>query len=286
MHGLSNLRLCAAPGESGLSRAVCPKNGREESRGLLRRYKLRARKSLGQHFVTDRRVLAKIAGAAELTPRDLVIEVGPGLGALTEVLASSLGHVVAVELDSALVFLLRQELARFSNLTIVNADILTLEPAELLCRYGPAEIREGDSPPGYKVVANLPYNVAAPVLRHFLEASHKPTRMVVMVQKEVGQTIVAGPGRMGLLSLSVQVYGKPSIVAKVPSDSFYPRPKVDSVVVAIDIYEEPVVADIEGFFRVAKAGFSAPPKAAPQFSIPWARCARPAGKKPAGEDRD
>jgi 16S rRNA (adenine1518-N6/adenine1519-N6)-dimethyltransferase len=165
--------------------------------------------------------------------------------------------VVAVELDDALASLLRRELSQFSNVTIVNANILDLEPDELLRRYAPAR-SEGQG--SYKVVANLPYYVAAHVLRHFLEASHRPVTMVVMVQREVGEAIVASPGRMGLLSLGVQVYGKPSIVARVPSGSFQPRPKVDSAVVAIEVYERPVVSDVEGFFRVAKAGFSAPRK--------------------------
>ena len=227
------------------------------SKELLRRYGLRARKALGQHFLTDRLVLTKILDAAKLGPHDLVVEVGPGLGVLTEGLARRAGHVVAVEVDQGLASLLRQELYQYSNLTIVNANILDLEPGELLRRHGLEELaRQGN----YKVVANLPYYIAAPVLRHFLEASHKPSTLVVMVQKEVGETIVATPGHMGLLSLSVQVYGRPSIVARVPSQSFHPRPKVDSVVVAIDVYPEPEVTDIDTFFQVAKAGFSAPRK--------------------------
>ncbi len=224
---------------------------------LLRRHGLRAKKALGQHFLTDRRVLTKILDAADVGPNELVVEVGPGLGVLTRELANRAGHVVAVELDDALASLLRRELSQFSNVAIVNANILDLEPGELLRPYAPAG---SEGPTKYKVVANLPYYVAAHVLRHFLEASHRPVTMVVMVQREGGEAIVASPGRMGLLSLGVQVYGKPSIVTRVPTGGFHPRPKVDSAVVAIEVYERPVVSDVEGFFRVAKAGFSAPRK--------------------------
>ena len=227
---------------------------------LLRRHGLRAKKSMGQHFLTDRKVLTKIADAAGLGPDDLVVEVGPGLGTLTKVLAGRAGRVIAVELDSALVSFLRQELSQLSNVAIVRGNILDLEPDELLARYQTAQSTDGGSPAKYKVVANLPYYIAAPVIRHFLEASHKPDIMVVMVQKEVGESIVAKPGAMGLLSLGVQVYGKPSIVAKVPASGFYPQPKVDSVVVAISVYREPVTAEPERFFSTARAGFSAPRK--------------------------
>ncbi|MFQ5933846.1 MAG: 16S rRNA (adenine(1518)-N(6)/adenine(1519)-N(6))-dimethyltransferase RsmA [Dehalococcoidia bacterium] len=231
-----------------------------ELRGLLRRYNLRAKKSLGQHFLTDRRVLSKILGAAQVAAQDLVLEVGPGLGALTQELAARARRVVAIEVDEALASLLRRELSQLPNLEIVVGDILEMKPGELVRNQGLGDSQRSDMLPRYKVVANLPYYIANPVLRHFLEASHKPSRMVVMVQKEVGETIVAQPGKMGLLSLGVQVYGKPFIVCRVPSRSFYPSPKVDSVVVAIDVYGEPVVEEPEAFFRIARAGFSAPRK--------------------------
>jgi 16S rRNA (adenine1518-N6/adenine1519-N6)-dimethyltransferase len=124
----------------------------------------------------------------------------------------------------------------------------------------PRELLEGRR--NYKVVANLPYYIAAPILRHFLEASLKPSLMVVMVQKEVGQSIAAAPGDMSILGISVQLYGKPTIVDYVPAQSFYPQPKVDSAIVRIDVYPKPAVevADIAGFFEIVKAGFSAPRK--------------------------
>ncbi len=137
------------------------------------------------------------------------------------------------------------------NLTVINADILQLDPVELI-----------DRKRNYKVVANLPYYIAAPILRHFLEASLKPSLMVVMVQKEVGQSIVAAPGNMSILGISVQLYGKPTIVDYVPAQSFYPQPKVDSAIVRIEVYPKPAVdvEDIAGFFEIVKAGFSAPRK--------------------------
>lgn len=232
---------------------------------LLRHHGLQARKSLGQHFLTDKKVLAKIVEAAGLTSRDLVVEVGPGLGTLTRALAIRAGMVIAVEVDRGLVSLLREQLSHLSNVAIVQADILDLVPEELVASYGPLEVDNSGSRPRYKMVANLPYNIAAVVIRHFLEAEHKPSRMVVMVQKEVGEVIAASPdsfspGRMGLLSLGVQVYGRPSIIARVPASHFYPRPKVDAVVVAIDVYDSPAVQDPQRFFTTARAGFSAPRK--------------------------
>lgn len=221
-----------------------------QARELLRRFGLRARKGLGQHFLVDRGVLRKVIRAAELEPDDLVLEVGPGLGILTEELAKGVARVIAIEVDSRLASILRQSLAQLPNLTIVNADVLEIEPEEL--------IGVGQS---YKVVANLPYYIASPVLRRFLESSVKPRRMVVMVQKEVAQSIVAPPGQMSLLSVAVQLYGKPAIVDYVPARSFYPAPKVDSAILSIDVYPRPAVAvEVREFFRVVRAGFSAPRK--------------------------
>ncbi len=220
------------------------------TRELLRHFDLRAKKGLGQHFLIDKEVLGRIIAAAELASADLVLEVGPGLGALTEELARRAGQVIAIEVDSRLISPLEQKLARLPNVTIINADVLGVNPAYLA----------GDRP--YKVVANLPYYIASPVLRHFLEASAKPSRMVVMLQKEVARNIAAPQGGMSLLSVAVQFYGKPSLVSYVPARSFYPIPKVDSAILSIEVYERPQVevADIGFFFRVVRAGFSAPRK--------------------------
>jgi len=228
-----------------------------ETRGLLRRYGLHARKGLGQHFLIDRGVLEIILEAAALTPDDLVIEVGPGLGVLTRELAKRAGRVIAVELDDRLAAALKEDLTFLHNVIVVNGDILKLDPVDLLREVG--LIVEPGSPASYRVVANLPYYITAPVLRHFLEAALKPQSMVVMVQKEVAETIAARPGRMSLLSVSVQFYGEPVIVDYVPAASFYPVPEVDSAVLKIDVCPEPRVAvgDEDGFFRLVRAGFSA-----------------------------
>ncbi len=222
-----------------------------ETKQLLRRFNLRARKRLGQRFLIDGDVLQRILSAAELTADDIVLEVGPGLGILTRELAQRARRVIAIELDDKLANFLKQELVSFPNVIIINEDILKIEPATLLAR-----------PERYKVVANLPYYITSPVLRHFLEATLKPDLMVVMVQKEVAEAIVAGPGKRSLLSISVQFYGRPTIISKVPANSFYPAPEVDSAILRIDLYPKPAVAvdDTEGFFGTVRAGFASPRK--------------------------
>jgi len=217
----------------------------------LQRLDLHAKKGLGQHFLVDERVLKSLISAAGLTPNDTVIEVGPGLGILTRELAKKAGRVIAIEVDTRLASVLKETLAPWPNVAIINADVLESDPGALLAKETP-----------YKVVANLPYYIASAVLRHFLEASIKPRLMVVTVQKEVAQAIAAQPGKMGLLSVGVQFYGKPTIVDYVPARSFYPPPKVGSAIVRIDIYDRPQVAveDAAIFFRVVRGGFSAPRK--------------------------
>jgi len=229
-----------------------------DARNQLHRLGARARKGLGQHFLVDRGVLEKIISAAELEPSDTVIEVGPGLGVLTEELLKKAANVIAIEADSKLASSLQKTFSKAPQLTVLNADVLEIDPGELLKSHAQAIDRRR----GYKIVANLPYYIAAPILRHFLETSLKPTLMVVMVQKEVGQRIVAGPGEMSILGISVQLYGQPTIVDYVPVQSFYPQPKVDSAIVRIDVYPKPAVEvrDIAGFFEIVKAGFSAPRK--------------------------
>lgn len=226
-----------------------------ETKERLRRLDLRARKGLGQHFLVDERVLSTIVAAAKLTAEDIVIEVGPGLGILTTELARRAGWVIAIEVDQGLAFALEESLAPFGNVTILNADVLESDSKTLIKREREAEA-------AYKVVANLPYFIAAAVLRHFLEASLKPQSMVVMVQKEVAQAIVAQPGRMGLLSVGVQFYGKPAIVDYVPARSFYPPPKVDSAILRIEVYDRPLVevGDVTRFFDLVRGGFAAPRK--------------------------
>ena len=225
-----------------------------ETRRLLRRFGLQARKGLGQHFLVDKAVLNRIVSEADLAPTDVVIEVGPGLGVLTGELSRRAGRVIAVELDNKLAAILNQVMASFKNVTIINEDVLKVEPAALL-----AEIDFKELSKSYKVVANLPYYITSPVLRHFLESERKPDVMIVMVQKEVAEDIVGRPGRRSLLSISVQLYGQPEIVDYVPAGCFYPAPEVDSAVLKVTPYPQPAVDidDTEGFFTMVRAGFSA-----------------------------
>ena len=230
-----------------------------QTRGILRRFDLKARKSLGQHFLIDRDVLERIVASAELTAGDIVVEIGPGLGVLTGELAEKAGMVVAVELDGKLAAILGEKMASRQNVIVVNRNILEVEPASLLEGLS---LPENSSNSGYKVVANLPYYITSAVIRHFLESELKPKTMVVMVQKEVAEAIVAEPGGMSLLSVSVQFYGKPRIISSVPAEAFYPPPEVDSAILRVDISPQPVVAvdDERTFFELVRAGFTAPRK--------------------------
>lgn len=217
---------------------------------LLREAGLKARKQLGQHFLIDKRVLARIVRAADLSPEDTVIEVGPGLGILTIELAKRAGRVIAVELDDRLAELLGQRLKALSNVKIINADILKVNPVDLL-----------EDRTQYKVIANLPYYITSPVLHHFITASPRPLLMVVMLQREVAEAIVAKTGKMGLLAIALHIYSKPKIVAYVSAKSFYPHPRVDSAIVRFDMLPEPAIkVDFEGFMTLVRCGFSSPRK--------------------------
>lgn len=216
------------------------------ARQLLLEYGLEPHKGLGQNFLLDRGALGRIVAAAEIQPGDRVLEIGPGLGVLTRALAEAGASVVAVELDRGLVGLLQDKLADLAQVRIIHQDILKADIGQLA----------GGAP--YKVVANLPYNITSAALRHALEAAPRPALLVVMVQKEVAQRIVAEPGEMSLLAVSVQLYGRPRIMAHVPAGSFYPRPKVDSSILRIKTFPtldipEP---DIPRFFALARAGFA------------------------------
>jgi 16S rRNA (adenine1518-N6/adenine1519-N6)-dimethyltransferase len=206
-----------------------------------------AKKSLGQHFLVDQEVLNRIVAAAELTPSDVVLEIGAGNGVLTRRLAQTAGRVIAVELDNRLIASLRQEFADAAHVTIVHGDILELDLSQLLAGVGTV----------YKVVANIPYYITGPILRHLLEASTPPTLAVLLVQKEVAERICARPGDMSILAVSVQFYASPRLITNVPAGAFHPSPKVDSAVLRLDLHTEPAVPDLpsEFFFRVVRAGF-------------------------------
>ena len=210
-----------------------------------------AKKSLGQNFLVDRRVLQRIIQAAELSEDDVVLEVGPGRGFLTRALAKSAGQVVAVELDDALAHRLADAFRDQPSVTVIAADARELDIGSVVEEWS-----------AYKVVANLPYYAASPIIRRFLEASRKPELMVVMVQREVAQEMAARPGKMGVLSVATQLYGASRIVCHVPPRAFRPAPKVTSAVVRIDVYPRPAVQfdSAASFFRLVRAGFSAPRK--------------------------
>ncbi len=206
----------------------------------------RAKKSLGQHYLVDERIVQKIALALEPTATDTVIEIGAGQGVLTRKLAARAGRVLAIELDDALA----DELSTAfdgTNVDVVHGDALEISPAELLGNSG-----------AYLLAGNLPFNIAQPLLRHYLEAQPQPDRMVIMVQSEVADRIVAQPGQMSLLSVAVQLYGKPRLLFRVPASAFRPPPKVRSAVVRIDVAPELRVRidNTEAFFDLVRAGFS------------------------------
>ncbi len=215
---------------------------------LLRAYDLHPKKGLGQHFLADQVALGRIVAAADLTPADTVLEIGPGLGTLTGLLAEQAGRVVAVELDDRLAAVLAERLSGQDNVEIRPGNILRI--SDFASLVGPS----------YKVVANLPYYITSAVLRHLLERRDPPRLLVVTVQREVAERIVAAPPDMSLLAVSVQFYGRPRLVARIPAGAFYPPPKVDSAVVRIDVLDEPAVSLAEGvsvadYFRVVRAGF-------------------------------
>ena len=228
-----------------------PEAERSAAGRLLRRMGLQPRKGLGQHFLVSPGVLERIVDAADVGPDDTVIEVGPGLGALTEVLARRAGEVVALELDDELAEALKRVYADQSHVSIHHGDAMKTDIGALIPASKP-----------YKVVANLPYYVATAIVRRFLEAAHKPSVIVVTVQREVAKSMAALEGKTGLLGVATQFYGKPQIVSLVRPGSFYPPPKVMSAVLRIDVHPSPPVqvSSEEGFFTLVRAGFSAPRK--------------------------
>jgi 16S rRNA (adenine1518-N6/adenine1519-N6)-dimethyltransferase len=216
-------------------------------RALLRRHGVeRTNKGLGQHLLISRKGLDAVVEAAEITPDENILEVGAGTGVLTVELARRARRVVAVEMDRAILPVLHEVVDSYPNVEIIPRDLLKAPPDEFF----------GAQP--YKFVANLPYYITALILRHMLEAPSRPTRMVVMVQREVAERMTAAPGALNLLGLSAQFYGAPRIVAYVPATAFYPPPKVESAVVRLDLFAQPRL-DVEGrerLFTLARAGFA------------------------------
>lgn len=216
---------------------------------VLQKYRFRFQKKYGQNFLIDTRVLDKIIAAAEITEEDCVLEIGPGIGTMTQYLAERAGEVVAVEIDGNLIPILEETLSAYKNVTIIHQDILKMDVEGLA--------RERGKP--LKVVANLPYYITTPIIMGLFE-KHVPLKNItVMVQKEVADRMQAGPGTKdyGALSLAVQYYAKPEVVANVPPNCFIPRPNVGSAVVRMDRYEAPPVQVEEGkLFAIIRAAFN------------------------------
>lgn len=215
-------------------------------------YNIRPDKSKGQNFLISSEVIDDIIKAAQLKKTDSVLEVGPGLGILTEALLKNARQVISVEIDRKLAEFLKLKFSNESNFRLVEADILSYDPS--------ADFKDSS----YQIVANLPYNLTSIFLRRFLEMDHKPTAMTLMLQKEVAERICAQAGKTSLLSISVQLYGEPKIYCSVNKNNFWPRPEVDSAILVIDKIKKKLEVDKflgevsqDFFWRVAKIGFSA-----------------------------
>ncbi len=214
---------------------------------ILKRFGIRMSKKLGQNFLIDEHVVRNIVEAANLTPGDAVLEIGPGIGTLTQGLAEAGGKVTAVEIDRRLIEVLGKTLEGYENIKIVHGDILRIDVAKEVMA------------PRYKVVANLPYYITTPIIMGLLEARMPIDVLVTMVQKEVAERMVAVPGTKdyGSLSVAVQYYTQPEIMFLVPPASFIPPPAVDSAVIRCTVREKPPVEVNEKvFFRVVKAAFA------------------------------
>ncbi len=220
----------------------------KRTKEIIEKYGVIFRKNYGQNFLIDTHVLNKIIASSEITKDDVVIEVGPGIGSLTEALAMSAKKVIAVEIDKELIPVLNDTLKQYDNITIINEDILKLDLTTLI---------DGES--NVKLVANLPYYITTPIIMNILENNLPISMITVMVQKEVGERMRAVPGKKdyGALSLVVKYYADCYLVANVPQNCFMPRPNVDSVVIRLDVLKQPPVSVLneQALFTFIKAGF-------------------------------
>lgn len=219
---------------------------------VLQKYNFNFQKKFGQNFLIDTNVLNKIIASAEITREDCVLEIGPGIGTMTQYLAESAGEVVAVEIDKALIPILQDTLSAYDNVTVINEDILKLDINRI--------VQEKNQGRPIKVVANLPYYITTPIIMGLFE-SHVPLKSItIMVQKEVADRMQVGPGTKdyGALSLAVQYYAKPEIVANVPPNCFIPRPNVGSAVIRLTRHEKPPVDvnDEQKLFAIIRASFN------------------------------
>lgn len=227
-------------------------DGARQTIEILKKYAFVFQKRFGQNFLIDPHVLDKILQAAQIKKEDFVLEIGPGIGTLTQHLACAAKRVVAVEIDQALIPILKDTLQEYPNTEVIHRDILKLDLESL--------IQEQNQGRPIKVVANLPYYITTPIIMDLLEKRIPLTSMTVMVQKEVARRMCEGPGSKdyGALSLAVQYYAKPSVAANVPPNCFMPRPKVGSTVVTLEVYDKPPVRSIDErlMFQIIRASFN------------------------------
>lgn len=224
----------------------------QETIAVLQRYGFNFQKKYGQNFLIDTHVLDKIIGAAQIGPDDFVLEIGPGIGTMTQYLAEAAREVVAVEIDTKLIPILQDTLKEYDNVTVLNEDILKVDIRKI------AEEKNGGKP--IKVVANLPYYITTPIIMGLFESEVPLDSITVMVQKEVADRMQVGPGTKdyGALSLAVQYYAEPYIVANVPPNCFIPRPAVGSAVIRLTRYQEKSVKvnDASFMFKIIRASFN------------------------------
>lgn len=251
---------------------------------------MKPKKSLGQNFLKDRRVLEKIIKTADLKADDLVIEIGPGEGVLTEKLVKHAGKIIAIEIDNNLAEKLKEKFKNDKKIEIINDDVLKINLPEILIRHSEQNDAEGGMESKnllnnitsnnqeqilrlhsnkvvaplrmttliYKVIANIPYYITSPIIQLFLETEFPPHEMILMVQKEVAERICANPGNMSILALSVQYYAKPKLLFHVPKTAFWPIPEVDSAVIRITYNtKQKTKEETKKFFRIVRAGFCA-----------------------------
>lgn len=224
----------------------------QQTIAVIQKYEFAFQKKFGQNFLIDSHVLHKIIGSADITKEDFVLEIGPGIGTMTQYLAEAAGQVVAVEIDKALIPILNDTLQAYENIEIINEDVLKVDIGKL------AREKNGGRP--IKVVANLPYYITTPIIMGLFESEVPIDNITVMVQKEVADRMQVGPGTKdyGALSLAVQYYAKPYIVANVPPNCFIPRPNVGSAVIRLTRYQEPPVEvkDPKLMFKLIRASFN------------------------------
>ncbi len=213
---------------------------------LLKRHGIKPDKKLGQNFLVDLSYLNRVAEAGNIEKEDTILEIGAGVGNLTRLLSLQANKIFAVEVDPDLITILIGVTKNFPNIHIIHDDILKIDLGNLIPQNK------------YLVIANIPYYITSNLIRHLMTAYNRPARLVLTIQKEVAERICAKAGKLSILGLSVQVFGRPDIISTIPSGAFYPPPKVESAIVRIESYSTPKIPEnlINTFFRIAKAGFS------------------------------